>query len=147
MNKRLLAIPILALGVIIAVPAWSQTGSMTVATKDSVVWKGDPHGMQIAKIAGDPLATGVEFTIWLRMPASFVMRPHWHPVDENLIVLSGTFLLGTGEKADRSRTSELKAGTFAQIPKTVPHFGFAQEDTVIQVHGIGPFITNWIPEK
>jgi hypothetical protein len=53
-------------------------------------------------------------------------------------VLSGTFHIGMGDKLDETKGTALKAGGFAQAPKTMHHYAWFTEDTIIQVHGIGP---------
>jgi len=58
---------------------------------------------------------------------------------ENLTVLSGTFLLGMGEKTDDSKLVTYKPGAFLYIPGKMPHFGGAKGATVIQLHGEAPF--------
>jgi quercetin dioxygenase-like cupin family protein len=54
-------------------------------------------------------------------------------------VLSGTFLLGMGESADRERTKALPAGSFFAFEPGEPHFVFTEEETVIQLNRSGPW--------
>jgi len=44
-----------------------------------------------------------------------------------------------GDKFDRSALRELSVGDYALMPKKMPHFGWAKDECIIQVHGIGPF--------
>lgn len=50
-------------------------------------------------------------------------------------------------------SSELRAtdlphlGTFATMPKKVNHFVWTKGETVIQVHGIGPYTVNYVNPK
>jgi hypothetical protein len=64
---------------------------------------------------------------------------HFHPMAENLTVMSGTFLLGMGAKADNAKLVTYAPGTFMSIPGKMPHFGGAKGATVIQLHGQAPF--------
>jgi hypothetical protein len=59
-------------------------------------------------------------------------------------VISGTLNMGVGEKFDRSKTNPLPAGRVAVVPSTVPHFSWTAEDSIVQVHGIGPLIINYV---
>src|SRR5438132_1257548 len=58
-----------------------------------------PPGAQVAALSGDPAKEGL-FTIRIKFPDGYKVPPHWHPVDENVTVLQGTFMMGTGEKFD-----------------------------------------------
>ena len=71
--------------------------------------------------------------------------PHWHPNDEHITVLSGTFALGMGDKADERAVTDLTAGGYALLPARMPHFAWAKGPrTVLQVHGMGPFTINYV---
>jgi hypothetical protein len=110
-------------------------------TPDKVVWTQPPTlpaGFQMAVIDGDPAKEGASFTIRIRGTDGRV-PPHWHPTDEHLTVLQGTFLLGMGEKFDAAALKTLPAGSYGFMPKQMRHFGQVKGDTIIQVHGIGPF--------
>lgn len=56
-----------------------------------------------------------------------------------MTVLSGTFMLGMGAKADDSKLATYRPGAFLYIPGKMPHFGGAKGATVIQLHGQAPF--------
>jgi uncharacterized RmlC-like cupin family protein len=53
-------------------------------------------------------------------------------------VISGAFHVGIGDTFDESKGQTVKAGGFLQVPKGVRHFAWASQDTVVQLHGIGP---------
>lgn len=96
-------------------------------------------GMKIAVIHGDPNAESGMYVIRLQFPDGYTFPPHWHPMAENLTVLSGTFMLGMGDKADRSKLVTYRPGTFLYIPGKMAHFGGAKGATIIQLHGQAPF--------
>jgi quercetin dioxygenase-like cupin family protein len=98
-----------------------------------------PPGAQFAVIEGDPSKAGGTFTIRLKAPDGYKVPPHWHPVAENVTVLEGTFMVGMGDKFDQSAGKELKPGSFASMPKGMRHFAWTKGETIIQVHGVGPF--------
>jgi len=49
----------------------------------------------------------------LKMPAGYKIAPHWHPTDEHVTVISGTFALGMGDKFDEKTMKVLPAGGYA----------------------------------
>lgn len=67
--------------------------------------------------------------------------PEYHSSVDHIVVLSGTFYLGFGQRFEKNRMRALHAGSFAAIPSKTAHFTMADAGTVIQVYGIGPRIT------
>ena len=61
---------------------------------------------------------------------------------EHVTVISGTFNLGMGEKVDKSGGRALSAGAFAFMPPGMRHFAWTTGETVIQLHGTGPWKIN-----
>lgn len=100
---------------------------------------GFQSGMKIAVIHGDPNADSGMYVVRLQFPDGYRFPPHWHPLAENLTVLSGTFMLGMGEKVDNSTLVTYRPGAFLHIPGKMAHFGGAKGATVIQLHGQAPF--------
>lgn len=98
---------------------------------------GFKSGLQLAVLHGDPAGKG-DYTIRLKFPAGYTFPAHYHPNAEHLTVLSGRFLLSMGEK-EGGPLREYQPGDFLYIPATKPHYGGAKGETVIQLHGIGPF--------
>ena len=139
MKIRLLAVAPLAGVLAIGYAAWAQQG--TVVQNDVLKWGPGPPtipaGAQAAGVVGDPTKEG-GYVVRLKFPAGFKVAPHVHPNDENVTVISGTFHIGFGDKFDESKGQAIKAGGFAIAPKGVQHFAWASEETVIQLHGVGP---------
>ena len=100
---------------------------------------GFDSGMQIAVVHGDPNAETGDYTLRLKFPAGYSFPVHWHPMGEHLTVLSGTFLLAMGNTTDEAAVQTYQPGTFIYIPGEHPHYGGAEEETVIQLHGQNPF--------
>lgn len=96
-----------------------------------------PPGAQIAVLSGDPTKEGF-YVVRLKVPAGYKIAPHTHPNDENVTVLSGTFNIGTGDKADPKKGTMLKASGYSRVAKAMSHYAWFTEDTVIQLHGQGP---------
>src|SRR5262245_51613851 len=120
MRKTLVGL--LALG--LACLVWSVAGAAdddhghVVVTPDKLQWKANPalpSGAMTAVVNGDPTKPGL-YVIRAKMPDGYKVPPHWHPSDENVTVLQGTMLIGTGDKLDLSKTKEVTAGSFMRMP-------------------------------
>ena len=77
--------------------------------------------------------------IRIRRGVGHRVLPHTHPTDENITVIEGVWALARGRRFDAAALELLEPGRFAFIPKATPHFGWSKTETVLQVHGIGPF--------
>jgi quercetin dioxygenase-like cupin family protein len=112
-------------------------------TPDDVKWgpapPALPPGAQVALMTGDPTKAGAEYTIRAKFPDGYRVPPHWHPVTENVTVLKGSLYVGLGEKFDQSASHQMTPGSFASMPTGVRHFAWAKGETIIQIHGVGPF--------
>ncbi|MGQ0639760.1 MAG: cupin domain-containing protein, partial [Gemmatimonadaceae bacterium] len=102
-----------------------------------------PRGAELAVVVGDPSKAG-EFTMRLRMPDGYRLPPHFHPVTEHVTVIQGTFRVGMGDKFDAASLGELPVGTFAALAPGVRHFAQAKGETVIQLHGTGPWSLTYV---
>ncbi|HEV2987128.1 MAG TPA: cupin domain-containing protein [Candidatus Angelobacter sp.] len=115
---------------------------VTVATPDKINWvpvpPNLPPGAQVAVLAGNPAAPG-PFVMRLKFPDGYKVMPHWHPVPENVTVLSGEFRVAMGDTWDDSKLQSLPAGSFVSVPIHHSHYAMAKGATEIQVHGTGPF--------
>jgi quercetin dioxygenase-like cupin family protein len=114
---------------------------------DDVAWgpapPGLPAGSKLAVLEGDPTAAE-PFTMRAWMPDGYFVPPHWHPIGEHLTVLSGTLVLGMGEKLDPAQETALGSGGFAAMPAGMRHWARAEGETVIQIHGVGPFDITYV---
>ena len=95
-------------------------------------------GARFALIEGD-LSRNEPFTFRLKLPADYILAPHVHPAYERVTVLSGTLHFGHGRTFERDRTVALHEGGLAIMAPGEPMFGFTEEETVIQLHGQGPW--------
>jgi hypothetical protein len=103
-----------------------------------------PPGSQLAVLVGDPSRPGAPYVLRVKLPDGYKVPPHWHPTDENITVLQGTLLVGNGERFDPAMVEAMPASSFVCMPKAMRHFAMAKGETIIQVHGIGPFEFNYV---
>lgn len=121
----------------------AERADMETLAGPSLAWNdltvpGFKPGIKIAVIHGDPGGSG-DYTIRLRFPDGYEVPAHWHPNAEHLTVLEGTFMLGMGQRMDRGALKSQRNGDFVYLPAQMPHFAIARGQTVIQLHGMGPF--------
>ncbi len=70
-----------------------------------------------------------------------------HPKPEIVTGISGTFRLGMGETADRSKAQPMSAGSFVALPPGMVHFAATDEETVIQLNSTGPWSLTYVNPK
>ncbi len=113
-----------------------------LAGPDNVKWgpapPSFPKGAQIAVLSGDPFKTG-PYVVRLKMPTGFQIPAHHHPTTENVTVMSGSFHAGMGDKLDQKNAQTFEPGGFVSMPANMNHYAWATSETVVQVHGDGPF--------
>lgn len=102
-----------------------------------------PAGAQIAVLQGNPFAEGV-YTLRLKMPSGYSIAPHFHPTDEMVTVVSGTLLYGHGDDVDKPAMAKLRTGGFATFKQNEHHYVTARGETIVQVHGMGPFAITYV---
>jgi anti-sigma factor ChrR (cupin superfamily) len=145
--KKIPSLMLLSILVLAPAAMAADSATMTMVNPDKIQW-GDappvlPKGAKIAVLYGDPGKPG-PFTMRLKAPAGYKIAPHTHTQAENLTVISGTLMLGMGEKADGKDVHALRAGGFHYLPGKTAHYASTKGPTVIQVHGEGPFDLNYI---
>ena len=131
---------------LVAAPlAWAQEQHKMVMPND-LKWDDVPSlpkGAKVAMIEG-PMNQAVPFTVRLKFPANYKIPPHFHPAVERVTVLSGAFNMGIGEKFDEKSSHALPSGAMMIMQPKTPHFGWTQSETIVQVHGVGPWAVNYV---
>lgn len=147
MKPHLAAISVFLTMTWLSAPAASaDTGAHAMVTPAQLQWKDVPSlpaGAKLAVIEG-PLNEAVPFTFRLKLPANYRIAGHWHPAIEHVTVISGTFHMGTGDRLDVSKTKPLGPGSVAIMQPRTRHYAWNEEETIIQVHGVGPWAINYV---
>jgi len=94
-------------------------------------------GIPAAVVTGDPTKKGL-YVVRLKIPAGYKIPAHTHSQDEHITVVSGSLHFGLGGKLNEAKAKVLKVYGNECASKGIPHFAFTTEDTILQVHGIGP---------
>jgi quercetin dioxygenase-like cupin family protein len=139
-----LVLPLAALAQEQTMETVSEPADLAIITSEAVAFQpfevpGFDSGIRLAVIHGNPEAQAGDYTVRLAFPAGYRFPAHWHPAAEHLTVLSGTFLLAMGKTVDPAAIQSYAPGAFIYIPAEHPHFGGAEGETVIQLHGEAPF--------
>lgn len=100
-------------------------------------------GAKLAVISGDP-SKPEPFTVRLQMPNGYKIAPHTHPTDEHVTVLSGVLAAAMGKTWDDKALTDFAAGSYANMATGMPHYVQAKGVTVVQVHGVGPFVVDYV---
>ena len=123
-----------------------MTTDHMMATADEFKWVDIPSlppGAKLAVIQG-PLNQAVPVTFRVKFPANYQLPAHWHPAIEHVTVMSGTFNMGMGDQLDRAKTKALTAGAIAIMQPKTTHFAWTKEETIVQVHGMGPWGVTYV---
>jgi quercetin dioxygenase-like cupin family protein len=123
--------------------AMAQTGGASVValTPPEMKWTKQgalaAPGLEQFNLVGDPTKPG-PYTLRLKFPKGYRIAPHTHPDSREVTIISGVFATGYGETFDNAKLKILPAGSFYTEPANVPHYIEIEEDTVLQVSGMGP---------
>jgi hypothetical protein len=143
--RKLLSYALVALGTAMTVSFLSAKGSadldpaaLTYKLPDQIKWTDSAGGSSSAVLYGDPAKPG--FYIMLnKWYAHHNSRPHFHPNDRFITVLSGTWWVNTGSKYDLDSMVPMPAGSFVtHYGKQVHYDGAKDVDAVLEIVGEGP---------
>jgi hypothetical protein len=117
---------------------------------DQIPWSPvDARGAQNAVVVGDPNKPGfyMVYTKWTK--GNHFSRPHFHPNDRYIVVLQGTWWVGSGAKFDPEHgTVAMPASSFVtHVGKQVHWDGAKDEDAVLLIMGEGPATATSVPEE
>jgi len=103
-----------------------------------IKWVDSPAGSSTAVLAGDPAKPGM-YIVLTKWSPHHMSRPHFHPNDRYITVLSGVWWVGTGTKYDPESTVPLSAGSVAtHFGKQVHYDGAKDVECVLEIVGEGP---------
>jgi quercetin dioxygenase-like cupin family protein len=135
-------------GVLVTVAAHPDSHDKNAFTPDAIAWGPAPPfvapGAQLAVLEGNPGATTGDYTVRLKMPDGYRIAPHWHPLRENVTVISGTFKVGMGDVFDATKMGSFPAGSFAYLDPEMHHYAMAEGPVIVQVNGMAPLQFNYV---
>ena len=100
-----------------------------------------------ATLVGDPSKPGLYVVLQKWLPHNN-SRPHKHPNDRYITVLSGTWWVNTGAKYDPAGFKPVPAGSFVVHTAGEIHYdGAKDEPALLQIVGMGPATSTNAEEK
>jgi len=103
-------------------------------------------GLKSAVVQGDPGKPG-PYAVLNHFSRNSFSHPHFHPNDRYILVLKGTWWVGTGDKFDPATTTPLPAGSFAVHYAGKVHWdGAKDEECDLLIYGEGPATSTRVPE-
>ena len=83
----------------------------------------------------------------IKFPAGFVIPPHRHTKDEFVTVIAGKVAISSGDKVDRASLKSLPPASFIHLPAGMPHYLWAEAESIVQINGTGPFDVVYIDPR
>src|SRR6204780_3650855 len=120
---------------------WGDIPAAAMVGTPSVVMGGK---IQLAVVQGNPMAGGAPYTLRLSCTDGTKIAPHWHPTTENVTVVKGAAAVGMGSKWDDAALKDVPTGGFFWAAPHMRHFAECKGDTILQVHGVAPFVINFV---
>ena len=105
---------------------------------NQIHWTDSPAGASQAVLAGDPSKPGL-YVVLTKWHPHHMSRPHFHPNDRFITVISGTWYVGTGPKYEPASTTPIPAGSFVtHYGKQIHYDGAKDEEVTLEIVGMGP---------
>lgn len=113
--------------------------AITIALPKDIKWTvNKAAGSETAVLLGDPAKPGLYVVLQKWLPGHN-SRPHFHPNDRYITVISGTWWVNTGAKYDPAGFKPVPAGSFVtHTAKEIHYDGAKDGECVLQIVGIGP---------
>jgi len=133
----LLTLAVAILAGTIGVSADLDPKAITIQLPKDIKWtKG--NGAEVAVLVGDPSKPGLYVVLQKWLPHNN-SRPHFHPNDRYITVISGTWWVNTGPNYDPDGFKPVPAGSFVvHAAKEIHYDGARDEPCVLQIVGMGP---------
>ncbi len=147
---RTFAIPVALAGMLnISSAAELNPAAVIYKLPDQIPWSPvGPEGAQTAVLVGDPTKPGfyAVYNKWTK--GNHFSRPHFHPNDRYIVVLKGTWWVGSGPKFDPANTVPMPPGSFVtHFGKQVHWDGAKDEEAILLIMGQGPATTTLVQEE
>lgn len=121
--------------------------AISIKLPDQIHWVANPSGSESAVLVGDPSKPGL-YVVLNKWKAHHNSKPHSHPNDRFITVISGTWWVGTGSDYNPDTLKPVPAGSFVTHYGNEVHYdGAKDEDTILQIVGIGPATSSPVAAK
>ena len=102
-----------------------------------------PKGAQYALLEGDPRREEM-FVMRVKFPDGYHVPAHTHAKRGRVTIIQGTVKVGMGVNPKKEDAKTLAAGTFAVWPPGLVHSVWAEGETIVQFHGMGPWAVHYV---
>ena len=111
---------------------------MSYKLPKDIPWQGDAKVSQRYVLWGDPTKPG-PYALLVRWAPHNMSRPHTHPHDRYIVVLKGTWWVGSGQTYDPDSTFPITAGSQVTHFANQYHYdGAKDEEAILEIVGEGP---------
>jgi quercetin dioxygenase-like cupin family protein len=145
---RVVVIMMMFVGIVSLRAADLNPKAISIQLPKDIKWVSNPNaGSEVATLVGDPSKPGLYVVLqkWLPHHNS---RPHFHPNDRYIYVISGTWWVNTGPKYDMASAKPVPAGSWVvHYGKEIHYDGAKDEPCVLEIVGMGPATNTPAEEK
>ena len=112
--------------------------AISITIPKDIKWVATNGGNEQAVLMGDPTKPGL-YIVLTKWPPHRNSRPHSHPNDRYITVLSGTWWVNTGSDYDPDGMKPVSAGSFVtHFAKQMHYDGAKDEECILEIVGMGP---------
>ena len=105
-------------------------------------------GISQAVLLGESSVPGQVYVVRNKFSPGTFSAPHFHPETRYIQVIKGTWWVGSGPMRDLNAATPVKAGGFVvHYPNKIHWDGAKDEETIVQITGVGPSGTIRVDEK
>ena len=120
---------------------------MSYTLPKDIKWVENASGSATAVLAGDPAKPGM-YVVLTKWHPGHMSRPHFHPNDRFITVLSGTWWVGWGPKYNPAAAYPIPAGSaVTHFGKQIHYDGARDGDVILEIVGMGPATSTAAEEK
>ena len=144
---RLTAAIMLAIAWAVGFSDHDKAMTVSLHRPDALKWQDGPPslpaGAKFVVLEGDPAKPG-PFVFRVKVPDGYRVPVHTHPKPERVTIIAGTFNIGKGDKFEADKTQPMPVGAYGIWPPGMKHFVWVKGETIVQFHGEGPWIINYV---
>jgi len=127
MVKRIWMLPGLVASIVVALSAPRAFSGQQPAERTVVPLKAFSKlatDKRFETVSGNPAIAGAPFVVRIHAEAGYIIMPHTHEVDENIVVVKGSWALGMGTRFNPTALESMEIGDYGFAPKNMVHFAF-----------------------
>jgi quercetin dioxygenase-like cupin family protein len=121
--------------------------AISIQLPKEIKWVANAGGSEQAILFGDPSKPGL-YIVLTKWTPHHNSRPHSHPNDRYITVLSGTWWVNTGAKYDPDGMKPVPAGSYVVHYGNQIHYDGAKDaEVILQIVGMGPATSTAAEQK